>query len=64
MRIQHEVLNENRAGYGEQIIKELAKRLTDVYGKGFSMRSLYYFVKFYYYCPLNITILSQLSENE
>lgn len=47
MRIQHEVLNENRAGYGEQIIKELAKRLTDVYGKGFSMRSLYYFVKFY-----------------
>ena len=47
MRIRHEVLNEKRAEYGEQVIKELAKRLTEIYGKGFSMRSLYNFVNFY-----------------
>lgn len=47
MRIKHEVLNEKRAEYGEQVIKELAKRLTEIYGKGFSMRSLYNYVNFY-----------------
>lgn len=47
MRIRHEVLNEKRAEYGEQVIKELAKKLTEIYGKGFSMRSLYNFVNFY-----------------
>ncbi len=47
MRIQHEVLKDQRAEYGEQIIKSLAKSLTKRYGRGFSMRNLYYFVDFY-----------------
>lgn len=47
MRIQHEVLKDKRAEYGEQVIKKLAKDLTNSYGKGFSMRNLYYFIDFY-----------------
>ena len=41
MRIQHEVLKEQRAEYGEQAIKRLAKELTDKYGRGFKKSSLY-----------------------
>ncbi|MBQ3657430.1 MAG: DUF1016 family protein [Bacteroidales bacterium] len=47
MRIQNEVLKDQRAEYGEQVIKKLAKELTETYGKGFSMRNLYYFVDFF-----------------
>ena len=47
MRIQHEVLKDKRAEYGEQVIKRLAKDLSVNYGKGFSMRNLYYFIDFY-----------------
>lgn len=47
MRIQHEVLRDKRAEYGEQVIKNLATSLTKIYGKGFSMRNLYYFLSFY-----------------
>ena len=47
MRIQHEVLIDQQAEYGEQIIKSLAKDLTEHYGRGFSMRNLYYYVNFY-----------------
>ena len=47
MRIQHEVLKDKRAEYGEQVIKKLAKDLSVNYGKGFSMRNLYYFIDFY-----------------
>ena len=35
MRIQHEVLKDQRAEYGEQVIQKLAKELTDKYGRGF-----------------------------
>ena len=47
MRIQHEVLKDQRAEYGEQVIKTLAKDLTEKYGKGFQKRNLYHFVDFY-----------------
>lgn len=48
MRIQHEVLKEQRAEYGEQVIKLLSEELVKRYGRGFSMRNLYYFVNFYH----------------
>ncbi len=38
---------EGRAEYGKQLIKELSKRLTETYGKGFSVTSLKYFRTFY-----------------
>ena len=47
MRIQHEVLKDQRAEYGEQVIGNLATSLTKMYGKGFSTRNLYHFVRFY-----------------
>jgi len=47
MRIQHEVLKEKRAEYGQQVVKNLAQSLLERYGRGFSMRNLYNFVDFY-----------------
>ena len=47
MRIQHEVLKDKRAEYGEQVVKNLAERLTEKYGKGFISRNLHHFVDFY-----------------
>ena len=41
MRIQHEVLKEQRAEYGEQVIKKLSQDLTLRYGKGFTKTNLY-----------------------
>ena len=47
LRIHHEVLNEQRAEYGEQVIIKLAKGLTVKYGRGFKKSNLYSFVSFY-----------------
>ena len=48
LRIQHEILKEQRAEYGKQVIKLLSEGLVKRYGRGFSMRNLYYFIDFYY----------------
>ncbi len=47
IRIHHEVLKEQRAEYGEQTVKNLAKELTDKYGSGYSRNNLYRFISFY-----------------
>lgn len=47
MRIRLEVLKEQRAEYGERIIKSLAETLTERYGTGYSRNNLYRFVAFY-----------------
>ena len=46
-RIQHEVLKGKRAEYGEQVVANLAEKLTEKYGKGFIVRNLHHFVDFY-----------------
>ena len=47
-RIAEEELVGTRADrYGEKIVSELAKQLTEQYGKGFDKRALYRYVKFY-----------------
>lgn len=47
-RISEEELKEDgRAGYGMEIIKNLSRKLTDEYGKGFSATDLYWCVRFY-----------------
>lgn len=51
MRIQHEVLKDKRAEYGEQVIENLGKRLTIRYGKGFIKRNLHHFVDFFVKYP-------------
>lgn len=45
--VEEELKGENRAGYGDEIIKSLAMSLTVIYGKGFDFSTLYKFVKFY-----------------
>ena len=47
MRIQHEVLKDKRAEYGEQVIANLANQLTQKYGSGFIKRNLHHFVDFF-----------------
>jgi predicted nuclease of restriction endonuclease-like (RecB) superfamily len=47
MRIQREVLKDQRAGYGEQVIANLAGQLTERYGRGYKKSNLYLFISFY-----------------
>ena len=44
---EEELNGQNRATYGASIIKDLSKRLTAAYGKGFTKSYLYSYVLFY-----------------
>lgn len=47
-RIHEEILGgKDRADYGAEVVKNLSKKLTEIYGKGFTKSYLYNFVKFY-----------------
>lgn len=48
---EEELKGEDRAKYGAAVIKELAKRLTAAYGKGFTKTNLYSFAQFYQMFP-------------
>ena len=48
---EEELNGQNRAIYGAAIIKGLSKRLTAVYGKGFTKTNLYSFTNFYEMFP-------------
>jgi len=45
-RINDEVLNNKRAGYGKQIVQSLSAKLVQEYGKGFSAKNLRHMMKF------------------
>lgn len=64
MRIQHEVLKDHRARYGDQVIKTLAKRLTEKYKTGFTKTNLYNYVAFYQSWPDFFHAVSGKSEDE
>ncbi len=49
--IEQEQSGEHRAEYGKHLIKELSKRLTRDYGKGFNERNLWYMKNFYFIFP-------------
>ncbi len=49
--VEEELKGKDRAVYGSEIIKWLSKRLTAVYGKGFTKTNLYSFARFYEYFP-------------
>lgn len=51
MRIQHNVLKDKRAEYGEQVVKNLSKSLMERYGNGFQLANIYHFIVFYNYHP-------------
>lgn len=46
-----EMKEENRAEYGMQIIQNMAKELTKLYGRGFGKSNLYSFYNLYKYYP-------------
>lgn len=48
---EEELKGKNRAEYGSEIIKRLARELTALYGKGFTKTNLYQFSQFYKYFP-------------
>jgi predicted nuclease of restriction endonuclease-like (RecB) superfamily len=45
-RIRQEILGEQRAAYGEQIVSALSTQLTAEYGPGFDRRNLFHMVRF------------------
>ncbi|MBE0463545.1 MAG: PDDEXK nuclease domain-containing protein [Halomonadaceae bacterium] len=45
-RIHREVLRQERAGYGEQIVSSLGRQLTSEYGRGFSAKNLRHMIRF------------------
>ncbi len=59
-RIRKEVLGENRAGYGEEIIATLSTQLAPLYGEGFGIRNIFRMLKFAEYFP-NDEIVTTLS---
>jgi len=64
MRIQHEVLKDKRAEYGEQVVKSLAEGLTEKYGRGFRIANLYHFIAFYNYHPDIFYAVSRKSDED
>ena len=52
---------ENRARYGDGLIKEYSKRLTNELGKGYSTRNLKNMRKFYLFCEKGQPVVAQLS---
>ncbi len=49
--VEEEQKGEERAGYGENLIKELANKLQKEFGKGFNKRNLWYMKSFYLNFP-------------
>jgi hypothetical protein len=45
-RIRQEILGEQRAAYGEEIVYALSRQLIAEYGPGFARRNLFYMVQF------------------
>jgi hypothetical protein len=50
-RIQREILKEERAEYGKQILPTLSAKLTSDYGSGWSERNLAYMIRFFEVFP-------------
>jgi hypothetical protein len=45
-RIREDILHEQRAEYGEQIVSALSAELTAAYGRGYSRSNVFYLVQF------------------
>lgn len=59
-RIRQDVLRDERAKYGKQVVEGLAARLTEEYGRGFSRQSLFHMLRFSEAFP-DLEIVSTLS---
>ena len=59
--VEEEQRGETRAGYGKGLIKELSRRLTDEFGRGFHQRNLWFMRNFYLAYPKVNALRSELS---
>ena len=59
--VEEEQRGKHRAEYGKALIKELSKRLTEDFGKGFSKRNIYNMKKLYIAFPKMQTLSAQLT---
>jgi predicted nuclease of restriction endonuclease-like (RecB) superfamily len=58
--VEAEQKGRKRAGYGEQLIKQLAEDLTAQFGRGFSAQNLWQMRQFYEYWPILQTLSGEL----
>lgn len=61
--VEEEQSGQDRAEYGQFLIKELSKRLTENFGKGFTARNLWFMRKFYLTYPKVNAVRSESSED-
>jgi predicted nuclease of restriction endonuclease-like (RecB) superfamily len=59
--VEEEQKGRKRAGYGEALLAELARRLTRDFGRGFDERNLRYIRQFYLSFPIRNALRSELS---
>ena len=59
--MEHEQEGSLRSGYGKSVLQELSNRLTEEFGKGFSVRTLQQMKKFYVTFPNTNALRSQLT---
>jgi len=59
--VEEEQSGKDRAEYGKYLIKELSKRLTDDFGKGFSQQNLRNMRQFYKLFPIRTSLRSELA---
>jgi predicted nuclease of restriction endonuclease-like (RecB) superfamily len=59
--VEEEQLGKERAGYGTQLLKTLAARLTKDFGNGYRMRNLAYMRDFYLTYPILHAVRAELS---
>ena len=59
--VEDDQKSEFRAEYGKQVLKELSKRLTNDFGKGFSVSNLQYMKRFYLKYQKQQTVSVKLS---
>lgn len=59
---EEELKGKDRADYGIEVIKKLAKDLTKLYGKGFDRINLYYYLRFYKNFPQIVDSVSRQSK--
>jgi predicted nuclease of restriction endonuclease-like (RecB) superfamily len=60
--VEEEQRGEERAGYGEYLVKELAERLTKDFGRGFTATNVKYFRQFYLSFSIGHAVRDQLAE--
>jgi len=61
MIVEDEQGGQKRAAYGKQVLSELAKRLSDEFGSGFSVQSLWRYRQFYQCFPILSALRRELT---